>query len=104
MEPRKSLQNIYGTVRGKAAEAVGNLSARGGTTGRLVDAGVKGVTGVVNVTTRISGAAIDRTTRFIGLDRYREELEAALDEATRVIATQEARIARLEDELGKRAP
>lgn len=104
MAGRKPLQNGFRTARGKVTEVVGNLSDKGGTTGRVIDAGVKGITGVVNVTTRISGAAIDRTTRFIGLDRYRKELEAALDEATRVIATQEARIARLEEELGGRTP
>ncbi|MEY3691721.1 MAG: hypothetical protein RJB57_1377 [Actinomycetota bacterium] len=104
MDIRKSLQNGYGTARNKAGEVVNNLSAKGGTTGRVVEAGMKGVNSVANVASRVSGAAVDRTTRFIGLERYRRELEAALDEAVRVIATQEARIARLEDELGKRVP
>lgn len=104
MVDRKDLQNGAGKVIGRLTEATGNLRDSGGTTARILDAGVKGVTTVVKGVSHLSDAAVGRATRFIGLDRYRKELEAALDEATRVIATQEARIARLEDELGKRAP
>lgn len=99
---RETLQNGYGTARNKATTAVDNVRSRGGRTAQAVDFGLKGVSGAVKTVSKVSSAAIDRSTRFIGLDRYRIELEAALDEAMRVIATQEARIARLEHELGGR--
>ena len=97
---RETLQNGYGTARNKATTVVDNVRTRGGRTAQAMDIGLKGVSGAVRTVSKVSSAAIDRSTRFIGLDRYRIELEAALDEAMRVIATQEARIARLEDELG----
>jgi len=98
---RDSLQNGYGNARDRGKSVVDNVRSRGGRTAQAMDLGIKGVSGAVKTVSKVSSAAIDRSTRFIGLDRYRTELEAALDEAMRVIATQEARIARLEDELGR---
>lgn len=97
---RETLQSNYDNMRDKASSIVDTARNRDGRTAKAMELSLKGVAGTIKTVSKVSNAAIDRSTRFIGLDRYRLELEAALDEATRVIATQEARIARLEEMLG----
>lgn len=98
---RESMQHGYGSAKEKSAATVDKLRQRGGRTAQVVDTSVKAAKGAANVTSRATAKVMDKTTKLMGLDRYRVELEAALDEALRVIATQEARIARLEEELGQ---
>jgi|LakMenE18May11ns_1017448.scaffolds.fasta_scaffold9063535_1 hypothetical protein len=83
-------------VMRNAQDKVGDLQSRGGTGGKAIKATVAGGKKANEVAGKASAAVVKRTTKFIGLERYRKELEAALDEATRVIAAQEARIALLE--------
>ncbi|MEY4364685.1 MAG: hypothetical protein RLZZ305_29 [Actinomycetota bacterium] len=102
MAARKKIQETFGTGKQKLVESVNNAKSKGGVPAKVLDAGQKGVRGAVKATAKVSGAAVSRTTKFIGLEKYRTELESALDEAMRVIATQEARIARLEEDLRNR--
>ncbi|MBM3828891.1 MAG: hypothetical protein FJW09_09655 [Actinobacteria bacterium] len=97
---RESMQNGFGSAKEKSEATFDKLRKRGGRTAQVVDTSIKAAKGAVNVTSRATAKVMDKTTKLMGLDRYRAELEAALDEALRVIATQEARIARLEEELG----
>lgn len=101
MEIRKSLQRSYEVAKDKSTETVDKLRQKGGRTAQVVDTSLKVSKGAASAASRASAKVMDRTSRFIGLDRYRTELESALDEAMRVIATQEARLARLEEELRK---
>ena len=94
MEVRKRAQERFQEARGKISE----LQDRENVGGKVIKATVKGVKTGVEVVGKVSAKVVDKTTKFIGLERYRRELEAALDESTRVIAAQEARIALLEAE------
>ncbi|NDD72303.1 MAG: hypothetical protein EBZ52_03895 [Actinobacteria bacterium] len=102
MAARKKIQETFGTGKQKLAESVNNAKSKGGVPAKVLDAGQKGVRGAVKATAKVSGAAVSRATKFISFEKYRTELESALDEAMRVIATQEARIARLEEDLRNR--
>lgn len=96
--------------RDKAQEAMRNVQdkarqyqSREGTGGKAIKVTVAGGKKAAEVAGKASSAVVKGTTKFIGLERYRKELEAALEEATRVIAAQEARIALLEaDKNGER--
>lgn len=46
-----------------------------------------------------ASTAVDKSAQLMSLETYRAELEQLLDEAVRVIAVQEDRIARLEEKL-----
>ena len=94
MTARKKAQDNFRIVK----EKVDELQRRDGAGGKAIKATVKGVKKGTEVVGKVSAKVVDKTTKFIGLERYRRELEAALDEATRVIAAQEARIALLEAE------
>ena len=94
MTARKTAQEKFRNIQDKVTE----LQSRDGAGGKAIKATVKGVKKGAEVAGKVSAAAVNKTTKFIGLERYRRELEAALEEATRVIAAQEARIALLEAE------
>jgi hypothetical protein len=89
---RERAQNVMRNTQAK----VSDLQSRGGVGGKAIKATVAGSKKANEVAGKASAAVVNRTSRYIGLERYRIELEAALDEAMRVIAAQEARIALLE--------
>ena len=82
----------------KAQDKVNEMQGRDGAGGKAIKATMAGGKKAAEVAGKASAAVVNKTTKFIGLERYRRELEAALEEATRVIAAQEARIALLEAE------
>jgi hypothetical protein len=102
MTTRKKAQKSYRKAADASKKFVEKSRSRGGASGKLIDGGLKGGKSLAKAVGVASTKVIAKTTQIIGLEEYRTELEKALDEAVRVIAVQEARIARLEDELSKR--
>ena len=100
-QTRKIAQKSFQKFEQGVKSGVGKTIAKGGTRAKVVKGGIKGGKKVAKVVGDASTRVVSKTTRLVGLEEYRLELERALDEAVRVIAVQEARIARLEGQLKK---
>ena len=102
MATRKKAQKTYRHVKEGVKTRVEKARTSTGQTGKVVEGSIKGGKKIAKVVGDASTKVVAKTTRLVGLEEYRIELEKALDEAVRVIAVQEARIARLEAEIQKR--
>lgn len=97
---RKRMQDKFEKVSEAASERVRRAKEQDGAAGSVIKVTEKTVRRGKNVVQTAVNTAVDKSARSLSFEKYRDELEHLLDEAVRVIAVQEDRIARLEEQLG----
>ena len=97
---RKQMQDKFGKVSEAASERFRGAKEQEGAAGAVIKVTEKAVRRGKNVVQTAASTAVDKSARSLSFEKYRDELEHLLDEAVRVIAVQEDRIARLEEQLG----
>lgn len=102
MAVRKHIQKWGEKGRQKAAEARQAIDDRDDVVSSVFDGTEKLVKKTGEKISSGIGWAVEQGAARIGSDKYREELDAAMQEAIRVITVQEERIAVLEELLRNR--
>lgn len=93
---RKKVQKAGAAVKDKVIEVRAAVDQRDDGVTKVVDGAEKAGKKIGQTLTQSTKWLVTKGAERMGSDKYREELDAALQEALRVIAVQEERIAVLE--------
>ena len=96
---RDKVQEIGRSVSDRTHEVIDGARNRSGVASRTIDVAGKSGKVAYKALTKSTGWVVSKSASKMGADRYREELDTALQEALRVISVQEERIAVLESRL-----
>ena len=102
MGMRDRIQQGVGRASAKAREVRKDIRDRDDTAAHAVEAVESISRGLLDQLKKGTFWVVSKSAERMGADRYREELDAALQEALRVISVQEERIALLEERLAGR--
>jgi|688.fasta_scaffold347107_2 hypothetical protein len=99
---RASVQKNGLRAKNKVNELRTSIKERDGIASKTLETAEEAGKATLEGISKVGGWVISKSAKRLGADKYRDELDAALQEALRVITVQEERIALLESQVVER--